>query len=72
MRTYKIYKHIGSLSPINNGWRKELNLVSWDNREPVYDIRTWNTAHTEYRKGVTITAAQMIVLKDLLSEMTIF
>ena len=51
MKRYEIYKHIGNLSPLNNGWIKELNLISWDNKEPVYDIRTWNSEHTEYGKG---------------------
>ncbi len=72
MKRYEIYKHIGNLSPLNNGWIKELNLISWDNKEPVYDIRTWNSEHTEYGKGVTITAGQMVVLKNLLNEMSIF
>lgn len=72
IKCYKIYKHIGNLSQANNGWIKELNLISWDNREPVYDIRTWNSEHTEYGKGVTITAGQMAVLKNLLNEMPIF
>ena len=51
---FKIYKHIGDISHPNNGWTKELNYVSWDDREPVYDIRTWSSDHTEYGKGVTI------------------
>ena len=72
MKRYEIYKHIGNLSPLNNGWIKELNLISWDNKEPVYDTRTWNSEHTEYGKGVTITAGQMVVLKNLLNEMSIF
>ncbi len=71
-KRYEIYKQFGGLSPYNNGWRKELNMVVWDNREPVYDIRTWNMAHTEYGKGVTMTAAQMHVLKNMINEMTIF
>lgn len=71
MKKYKIYKHIGKLSAFNNGWIKELNFISWDDREPVYDIRTWNAEHTEYGEGVTITAGQMAVLKHLLSEITV-
>lgn len=39
---YKIIKHLGELAAQNNGFTKELNLISWNNREPVYDIRTWN------------------------------
>ncbi len=47
---FKIYKHIGNISKPNNGWTKELNYISWDDREPVYDIRTWSVDHTEYGK----------------------
>lgn len=72
MKKYKIYKHIGKISQSDNGWVKELNFISWDDREPVYDIRTWNIEHTKYGKGVTITAGQMAVLKNLLNEMIIF
>lgn len=72
MQKYRIYKHIGDLSQPNNGWTKELNYISWDDREPVYDIRTWNAEHTQYGKGVTITAGQMVVLKELLNEMKMF
>lgn len=66
MKKYKIYKHIGKISQSDNGWVKELNFISWDDREPVYDIRTWNIEHTKYGKGVTITAGQMAVLKTYL------
>lgn len=72
MKKYRIYRHIGNLSQFNNGWIKELNFISWDDREPVYDIRTWNMEHTAYGKGVTMTAGQMAVLKNMLNEMTIF
>ena len=72
MRKYTLYKHIGNLSKPNNGWIKELNLISWDDQKPVYDIRTWNAEHTEYGKGVTITADQMMLLKELLNDIKIF
>ena len=72
MKKYKIYKHIGNLSQENNGWTKELNFISWVNREPVYDIRTWNSDHTEYGQGVTMTIGQMTVLKKLLDKISMF
>ena len=72
MKKCVIYKHIGNLSNSNNGWIKELNLISWDDREPVYDIRTWNENHTRYGKGITITSKQMDRLKELLNEINIF
>lgn len=71
-KKYVIYNHIGDLSKPNNGWTKELNLISWDNREHVYDIRTWNADHTEYGKGATFTSSQMVALKKLLDEIQLF
>lgn len=72
MEKYTIYKYMGKLSERNNGWVKELNLISWGDREPVYDIRTWNENHTQYGKGVTMTSKQMTVLKELLNEIDVF
>lgn len=71
-RTYEIYRQIGTLSEPNNGWIKELNLISWDGREPVYDIRTWNSEHTEYGKGVTVTAGEMQNLQALIKDTEVF
>lgn len=65
-KKYEIYEHIGILSEPNNGWTKELNFISWNNREPVYDIRTWNEDHTKMGKGVTITVREMNKLKELM------
>ncbi len=72
LKNYVIYRHIGNLSKSNNGWVKELNFISWNNREPVYDIRTWNQDHTRYGKGIMITPKQILILKELLSEIDIF
>lgn len=72
MKKYTIYKHIGKLSYPNNGWTKELNFISWEDREPVYDIRIWNIEHTKYGQGVTMTSGQMVILKKLLQEINVF
>lgn len=72
MKNYVIYRHIGDLSKSNNGWVKELNFISWNNRELVYDIRIWNQDHTRYGKGIMITPKQMLILKGLLREIDIF
>lgn len=69
---YEIYRHIGNLSKPNNGWIKELNYISWDDREPVYDIRTWNEDHTKMGKGVTITAGEMKQLQELIKDKVVF
>ena len=69
---FEIYKHIAAISKPNNGWTKELNYISWDSREPVYDLRTWNEDHTKMGKGVTITAGEMVRLKEVVEGMRVF
>ena len=47
---------------------KELNLVSWNDGEPKYDIRVWNEDHNRMGKGTTFTTAELSNLKKLLSQ----
>jgi hypothetical protein len=39
---YEIKESLGALSESSKGWTKELNLVSWNDREPKFDIREWD------------------------------
>ena len=66
---YEITKHIGVLSEGTKGWQKELNLISWNDREPKYDIREWAPERAKMGKGVTLSADELSALKDLLLEM---
>lgn len=50
------------------GWRKELNLVSWYGKGPVYDLREWNEDHTKISKGITLTNSELSILKEKLQE----
>lgn len=72
VKKYDIYKHIGNISNENNGWTKELNFISWDDREPVYDIRTWTQDHMKYGKGVTLTQNEMKLLQGLIKDAEMF
>ena len=69
---FQIYAQIAALSDPNNGWTKELNLVSWNKREPVYDIRVWTEDHSRCGKGVTLTEGEMRRLKEALQAKTVF
>jgi hypothetical protein len=64
---FKITKHIGVLSESPKGWTKELNLVSWNEREPKYDIRDWAPEHDKMGKGITLTEEETEALKNLLN-----
>ena len=60
---FEITNHIADLSePHAKGWRKELNEVSWNGREPKYDIRDWSEDHTKMGKGITLTHDELALL----------
>lgn len=48
------------------GWKKELNMVSWNHKEPVLDIRCWNEDHTRMSKGISLTHAEFSVLLEVI------
>jgi hypothetical protein len=49
---YEIVKELGVISEGARGWTKELNLVSWNDKPPKYDIRDWAPDHEKMGKGV--------------------
>ncbi|MDD3417477.1 MAG: PC4/YdbC family ssDNA-binding protein [Lachnospiraceae bacterium] len=66
---YDITKELGVLSENAKGWTKEINLISWNDREPKFDIREWSHEHEKMGKGVTITAEELKKFRDVLNEM---
>lgn len=66
--SFKVVEEVGVLSEGANGWQKELNLVSWNGREPKYDIREWDANHEKMRKGVTLTIDELVELRSILNE----
>jgi len=63
---YEIVKNIGVLSKSASGWAKELNLISWNDREPKYDIRDWSPDREKMGKGVTLSREELLALRELL------
>lgn len=66
---YEIVQKIGVLSTSASGWAKELNLVSWNDREPKYDLRDWAPENKQMGKGVTLLKEELKALRDLLNRM---
>ncbi len=63
---FEIVEEIGVLSEGSNGWRKELNKISWNDRAPKYDIRDWAPGHEKMGKGVTLTDEELKALYGLI------
>lgn len=65
---YDIVENLGVLSENDKGWRKELNLVSWNERPAKFDLRDWNPDHNRMTKGITLTEEEAKVLYEILKE----
>ena len=64
---YEIIEQLGVLSETEKGWKKELNLISWNNREPKYDIRDWSENHEKMGTGITLTEDEAKKLRNILN-----
>lgn len=63
---FEIVEKIGVLGEKENGWTKELNLVSYNNFPAKYDIREWDPDHQKMSKGITLSKEELLKLKELL------
>ena len=63
---YDIVDEIGVLSENAKGWRKEINIISWNGAAPKYDIREWAPDHEKMGKGITLTKEELETLKKLI------
>ena len=64
---YEIIEQLGVLSESDKGWKKELNLISWNDREPKYDIRDWSENHEKMGKGITLSNDEAMKLRNILN-----
>lgn len=65
--TYEIVEKIAVLKEGKNGMKKELNLVSWNDNDPKYDIRWWANQNKEIGKGITLTSEEFLILADVIN-----
>ena len=67
--SFEIVEQIGVLSTGSKGWTKELNLVSWNGREPKYDLREWSPEHDKMGKGMTLSKDELDALTGILEKL---
>ncbi|MFT9486583.1 MAG: YdbC family protein [Tepidibacillus sp.] len=68
---FDIIKNVGILSESPKGWTKELNLISWNNKAPKYDLRDWAPDHDKMGKGITLSKEELIELRNILNNIEI-
>ena len=67
--TYEVTERIAVLSTNARGWERQLNMISWNDHEPKYDIRDWSPDGSKMSKGISLSHDEMAVLKDILNEL---
>ncbi|MDU5262616.1 MAG: PC4/YdbC family ssDNA-binding protein [Clostridium celatum] len=68
---FEIKETVGVIAESAKGWKKELNLISWNGKEAKYDLREWSPEHEKMGKGVTLTNDELKALKELLNSIEI-
>lgn len=66
---FDIVQNIAILSTNKSGWTKEINLVSYNDASPKYDIRSWDPNHEKMGKGITLTKEELVQLESVLREL---
>ena len=65
---YEIVKEIAVLSTGDSGYTKEINLISWNGKEPKYDIRSFSPNREKCGKGITLNADEAAALLKALQK----
>lgn len=63
---FRIDRHLAVLGDGSGGWKTELNMVSWNGREPKFDLRAWDPEHKKMGKGICLGTEEAVRLKDAL------
>ena len=66
---YEVVQRIAVLSERPRGWERQLNLISWNDGEPKYDIRDWSPDGSRMAKGISLTEEELKTLKGILDDM---
>jgi len=61
-------KEIAVLSTGDSSYTKEINLISWNGKEPKYDIRSFSPNREKCGKGITLNADEAAALLKALQK----
>ncbi len=66
---YEIKAHLGVLSTSGTGWTREVNIVSWNDRQARLDIRDWDPDHVKMSRGVGLNGDEVMNLRSILENL---
>lgn len=64
--TYEIIDHFGVYEEHSGGWKGEVNLISWNGKDPKVDIRNWDEERSKCSKGVSMSMEAARLLGEIL------
>lgn len=65
---YDVKEKLAILGESAKGWTKELRSISWNGREPKFDLREWAPEDESMGKGVTLSREELKKLKEILND----
>ncbi len=68
---FDILKNLGTLSDGSKSWKKEVNIISWNDKKAKIDVRDWDEKHEKMRKGITGNKSELKQLKEILNQIDI-
>ena len=68
---FDIKNSLGTISESAKGWKREVNVMTWNNKKSKVDIREWDEKHEQMGKGITLNKEELKQLKDILNQIDI-
>ena len=68
---YKVIEECGTVAERKGGYELKLRYLSWNGRDPVYDLRPWKVTDTGEEvcgKGITLSGEELEALVNLVKE----
>jgi len=65
---FEVLNDLGTISESTKGWSKKLTRIIWNEDEPKYDIRAWDSEFKKMGKGITLTEKELRSLKYLIDK----
>ena len=66
--TFEIKAQLGVLTEYPTGWKKEMNMVSWNGNAAKIDIRDWDENHGKMSRGITLNEKEVANLLDIVTD----
>ena len=72
---YEVKEHIDTIMVGFRGFSKEVSIVKWNDKKPVFDIRAWRVSDRDGLqyplRGITFSKEEFIKLREILNSIDV-